>query len=77
LLVVVVVVVVATHNRYEVDRTLGVGEWINPVIAASTTGMLFKCTSNYRTMLLAGALGGAGAGLWQAAAAAVSDGGRR
>ncbi|CAM9134383.1 unnamed protein product [Phaeothamnion confervicola] len=51
-------------DRLELDQRLGGGEYINPTIAAAATGMLYKSTANPRTMLLAGAVGAASAGVY-------------
>jgi import inner membrane translocase subunit TIM23 len=49
-------------DRYEVDKYLGGEDWINPILAAGSTGMLYKCTAGPRTMALAGAVGIMGMG---------------
>ncbi len=51
----------------EVDQWLGGQQWVNPVIAAGVSGMLFRCTSGPKTMALAGAVGVLGMSAWVAA----------
>ncbi len=54
-------------NEYEMDQYLAGQQWVNPVIAAGLSGMLYKCTSGPKTMVLAGAVGALGMSAWVAA----------
>ena len=46
---------------FHVDRYIG-PEWAKPVLAATTTGMLYKCTQGPKTIAVAGAMGATLAG---------------
>ncbi len=52
---------------YEVDQWLAGQQWTNPIIAAGASGMLYRCTSGPRTMVLAGGIGVLGMSAWVAA----------
>ncbi len=54
-------------NAYEVDQWLAGQQWVNPVIAAGLSGMLYRCTSGPKTMVLAGGVGVLGMSAWVAA----------
>ncbi len=60
-------------NEYEVEQYLIWQQWVNPVIAAGFSGMLYRCTSGPKTMVLAGAVGVLGMSVWVGAESLFSS----
>ncbi len=60
-------------NEYEVEQYLIGQQWVNPVIAAGFSGMLYRCTSGPKTMVLAGAVGVLGMSVWVGAESLFSS----
>jgi len=61
------------YETYEVEAQLGGHPAVNSVLGAASTGLLYKCTAGARPMLVAGALGGLGMGLYEVGSQQYSE----
>mmetsp|Transcript_18132 Transcript_18132/g.29424 ORF Transcript_18132/g.29424 Transcript_18132/m.29424 type:complete len:214 (+) Transcript_18132:187-828(+) len=66
----------ASADSFQFEQYLGGDDFVNPVIAATLTGLLYKSTQGPKTMALAGVMGGSAVAAFSAIRLAARSSGR-